>query len=81
MRSAILLCVLATLLAACGPKPKNQCASNTAGHCVSGEQCTFDEKRGCQVCQCAPLDQATQDDPFANDRSPDDRSQPPEPVH
>lgn len=81
MRS-VLACLVATAaLAACGPKVKNQCAGNTTGNCVAGEQCSFDAKRGCQVCQCAPLDNANQDDPFGNDRNPDDRSQPPEPVH
>lgn len=77
MRSALVVCLL---LAACGPKNKNQCAGNTAGNCVTGEQCSFDQKRGCQVCQCAPLDKADKDDPFG-DKNPDDRSQPPEPVH
>jgi hypothetical protein len=78
MRLALLLCLS---LAACGPKVKNKCAGNTAGTCVTGEQCSYDSKQGCQVCQCAPLDNANKDDPFGNDKNPDDRSLPPEPVH
>lgn len=81
MRAAFLLCLVVFASVGCGPKVKNQCANNTAGHCVTGEQCSFDQKRGCHVCQCAPLDNANQDDPFADDRNPDDRSLPPEPVH
>lgn len=80
MRSVLVLVVLAAL-AACGPKVKNQCAGTTAGNCVTQEQCSFDAKRGCQVCQCAPLNEADQDDPFRGGKNPDDRSQPPEPVH
>ncbi len=80
MRYALLVAIVA-VLGACGPKTKNQCAGNTAGNCVTGEQCTFDQKRGCQVCQCAPLENGNQDDPFADTKNPDDRSMPPEPVH
>ena len=79
MRAALLFLVVA--FAACGPKVKNQCAGTTAGTCVTGEQCSFDQARGCQVCQCAPLDSSDQDDPFGNDKNPDDPSLPPEPVH
>lgn len=43
-------------LAACGPKAKHQCASNTTGHCLMGERCTYDKSRDCQVCICEPLD-------------------------
>ncbi|MFN0248005.1 MAG: hypothetical protein ACKV2T_14035 [Kofleriaceae bacterium] len=81
MRAALLVGGLIAVLAACGPKVKNQCPGNVTGTCVAGEQCTFDQKRGCQVCQCAPLDNAAQDDPLGNDRNPDDRSMPPKPVH
>ncbi len=80
MRFALLLSL--SLIAACGPKVRNKCAGNTAGHCVAGEQCSFDQKQGCQVCQCTGFDNGREDgDPFANDRNPDDRSLPPEPVH
>jgi hypothetical protein len=81
MRAALFVGGLIAALAACGPKVKNQCPGNATGACVTEEQCSFDQARGCQVCQCAPLDNANQDDPFGNDRNPDDRSQPPEPVH
>jgi hypothetical protein len=66
--------VIACVLAACGPKPKNQCPGNAVGHCVAGEVCTFDHSRGCQSCQCRPLDQAP------GSRDPDDPT-PPVPVH
>jgi hypothetical protein len=80
MRVALLVAGFIAALAACGPKVKNQCPGNVTGTCVTEEQCSFDAARGCQVCQCAPLDN-NPDAPFDNDRSPDDRSQPPEPVH
>lgn len=79
MRTALFLCLV--LVVGCGPKAKSQCASNTAGTCITGEQCSYDEKQGCQVCQCAPIDQShNKDDPF-NNGNPDDRTRPPEPVH
>lgn len=68
--------VIALVLAAagCGAKQKNQCPGATAQGCVNGEVCSFDQARGCRVCQCRPFDQT----PMGND--PDD-GQPPIPVH
>lgn len=53
------LLVAALLFAACGPKPQKQCASSSAGVCVSGEICDYNEKLGCQVCTCKPWDNGT----------------------
>ena len=74
MRRWILL-GLAIVALGCGPKAKNQCPGNATGQCVNGEVCSFDSQRGCQVCQCRPFDQV----PTGND--PDDKGQPPVPVH
>ena len=51
---AIGLIGFAVAATACAPKRTNQCASNTTGHCVFGEKCSFDQARGCQVCVCEP---------------------------
>ena len=61
-------------LSACGPKRANQCPGNHTGTCVNGEVCSFDRKRGCQICECRPFDQVN----TGND--PDDPN-PPIPVH
>ncbi len=63
------------VVAACGPKRKNQCVGNTASGCVNGEVCSFDRAKGCHICVCRPWDQT----PAGND--PDDRGAPPAPVH
>jgi len=65
---------IAIAAAGCGPKVKNQCPGTVARGCVNGEVCSFDRRRGCQVCQCRPFDQT----PTGND--PDDPN-PPIPVH
>ncbi|MBL0218617.1 MAG: hypothetical protein IPQ07_32655 [Myxococcales bacterium] len=74
LHSAILALVAVVSLGACGPKRKNQCPGTTAGTCVNGEVCSMDRKRGCQICQCRPLNETN----TGND--PDDPN-PPVPVH
>jgi hypothetical protein len=64
-----LLLVLA--LGACGPKHSNQCPDNNTGHCLNGDVCSLDRNRGCQVCQCRPIDQ------IPTGRDPDDQSSQP----
>ena len=74
MRWIVVVVALAAI--ACGPKRKNQCPGNVAGTCAFNDQvCSFDRKRGCQVCQCRSLLSPTRDP------EPDDPSAPPSPVH
>ncbi len=63
--------LLVLVLAACGPKHPNQCPDNLTGHCVGGEVCTFDQRRGCQSCECRAIDQAP------NGTDPDQKSHDP----
>jgi hypothetical protein len=67
----VLIAIVAVAAMGCGPKRKNQCASNTANNCLLGEQCSFDQAQGCQVCVCEPLDGDGQ-----NPRGDNDPSQP-----
>jgi hypothetical protein len=79
MRTALL--VLA-LVAACGPKPQKQCASTSAGYCVSGEVCDFNTELGCQVCACKPWDNGTDKSRIDTGPTPPPNAPgPPIPVH
>jgi hypothetical protein len=54
MRTMWLVIVLA---AGCGSKHPNQCPDNHTKMCVNGDVCSFERRRGCQVCECRPFDQ------------------------
>ena len=66
------LVVTVVVAVGCGPKRKNQCPGNTAGHCLLGERCSYDRKRDCQVCVCEDLNGNPQRP------EPDDTSRPPD---
>jgi hypothetical protein len=69
--------VLAFALLGCGPKHTHQCPGNAAGPCAfNDEVCSFDQKRGCQVCQCRPMNGSS-----SNLTEPDAQGLPPEPTH
>ena len=57
---------------ACNKPRPNACPGQNLSMCVAGDQCSFDEKRGCNVCVCKPLDDEL------SGPDPDDRSRPPE---
>ena len=74
MRSVLSLALVFALAAACGPKAKNgTCPASRALGCRNGQVCSHHPERGCQVCQCRPVDAID----TAND--PDDMN-PPIPV-
>ncbi|MEZ4364712.1 MAG: hypothetical protein R2939_00325 [Kofleriaceae bacterium] len=72
MRALLLCLAVAAAATACTRRNPDQCPGTMPAGCVAGEVCTFDEARGCRVCQCEPLD----NQPGTYD--PDDRSQPPD---
>jgi hypothetical protein len=74
MRWVLLLSIAIAAAAGCGSNTKNQCPGSVARSCLNGQVCSFDRKRGCQVCECRPWDQT----PTGHD--PDDPN-PPVPVH
>jgi hypothetical protein len=72
MRAIVAALILAA--AACGPKHGNQCPGTSAGKCLFGEKCTFDQSRGCNVCVCEPPSNDS------NPRDPDDPTNPNPPM-
>ena len=69
--AALLACVLA---AGCAHVKKDQsvCPEYRDIRCVGEARCSYDNSRGCKVCQCQEMDEGP---PIG---SPDDTSKPPE---
>ncbi|HUS31704.1 MAG TPA: hypothetical protein VMZ53_24550 [Kofleriaceae bacterium] len=72
MRWLVVVLIVAT---ACRAERTNHCPSNVTSNCISGEVCSMDRQRGCQVCQCRPWDGTPRS------KDPDDEGTPPIPVH
>lgn len=53
--------VLAALLGACaGQQPMaNKCPNTPPVPCMTREECTYDETRGCMACSCQSADDTT----------------------
>ncbi len=54
-----LMAVLATIVGACTAPLGNvdryqMCSTEVRMPCLSGQVCSVDEARGCQICRCAP---------------------------
>lgn len=66
------LFAIVMLGAGCTKPRGTACPGNAPDHCVADQVCTFDDKLGCHVCECEPLDNQP------GTPNPDDRSQPPD---
>jgi hypothetical protein len=72
--------LLLVLLAACAhAKPEEQasrCAESRSLSCLTPMECSYDEARGCSVCQCAKQWAAPQDTRIPSSLPPDSNAQP-----